>query len=64
MKRSTFLGISLCLALGVFATNRSHAVDAPPLHGLANGTDGSNAVYLYRSSSSFPTPAANACRAS
>jgi methionine-rich copper-binding protein CopC len=30
-------------------------VDRAPLHGLANGTDGSNGVYLYSATSAFPT---------
>ena len=30
-------------------------VDSPPLHALANGVDGPNGLYLYTSSSGFPT---------
>jgi hypothetical protein len=33
----------------------SKGVDNPPLHALANGVSGSNGVYAYGSSSSFPT---------
>jgi Domain of unknown function (DUF4082)/Bacterial Ig domain len=35
-----------------FATG---GVDSPPLHALANGVDGSNGLYVYTSSSSFPS---------
>ncbi len=31
------------------------ATDTPPLHGLANGTDGGNGVYRYGSTGGFPT---------
>lgn len=34
--------------------------DAPPLHFLKNGVDGSNGVYSYSSSSTFPTSSFNA----
>jgi hypothetical protein len=37
----------------------SSAVDNPPLHALANGTDGANAVYAYSASSTFPSSASN-----
>ena len=30
-------------------------VDSPPLHALANGVDGPNGLYIYTSSSGFPT---------
>ena len=33
----------------------SNAADAPPLHGLVSGLDGSNGVYRYGSASSFPS---------
>jgi hypothetical protein len=36
------------------------AVDNPPLHALANGTDGANAVFSYSSTSTFPTSSYNA----
>ncbi len=36
---------------GFFATK---SVDAPPLHALKEGTDGSNGVYLYASGGGFP----------
>jgi hypothetical protein len=32
----------------------------PPLHALANGVDGTNGLYLYGSSSRFPTNSFNA----
>ncbi len=38
----------------------SAPVDAPPLHALANGTDGTNGVYSYGASSLFPTSSLNA----
>jgi Domain of unknown function (DUF4082)/Bacterial Ig domain len=38
----------------------SAGVDVPPLHALANGVDGTNGVYLYGSSSGFPTNSFNA----
>jgi hypothetical protein len=41
---------------GFFANT---GVDTPPLHALANGVDGSNGVYLYGSSSRFPTNSFN-----
>jgi Domain of unknown function (DUF4082)/Bacterial Ig domain len=41
---------------GFFA---STGVDSPPLHALTNGVDGSNGVYLYSSSSGFPTGSFN-----
>jgi hypothetical protein len=41
---------------GFFANT---GVDTPPLHALANGVDGSNGVYLYGSSSGFPTNSFN-----
>lgn len=34
-------------------------VDAPPLHALANGTDGANGLYIYGASSAFPTNSGN-----
>ena len=37
---------------GYFA---SKGVDNPPLHGLANGVSGANGVYVYHSTSAFPT---------
>jgi hypothetical protein len=40
----------------VFATS---AVDAVPLHALASGVDGSNGVYNYGSTSTFPTSSFN-----
>src|SRR5439155_5328768 len=33
----------------------THGVDSPPLHALANGVDGPNGVFIYTSSSVFPT---------
>ena len=36
------------------------AVDNPPLHALANGTDGPNGVFTYGTSSAFPTSTYNA----
>ena len=33
----------------------SNGADAPPLHGLVSGLDGSNGVYRYGSASSFPS---------
>ncbi len=33
----------------------STAKDSPPLHALANGTDGANGVYLYGAGGGFPT---------
>jgi hypothetical protein len=41
-----------------FFTNAG--VDAPPLHALANGSDGANGVYLYGTSSAFPTNSSGA----
>ena len=38
----------------------SQGTDVPPLHGLANGVDGSNGVYSYASQSAFPTSSFNA----
>lgn len=38
----------------------SASVDTPPLHALADGTDGPNGVYVYGSASSFPTSTYNA----
>jgi hypothetical protein len=38
----------------------SAGVDTPPLHALANGTDGLNGVYFYGPSSAFPTNSYNA----
>jgi hypothetical protein len=38
----------------------SAGVDVPPLHALANGVDGTNGLYLYGSSSGFPTNSFNA----
>jgi hypothetical protein len=32
-----------------------HSVDNAPLHALANGVDGGNGVYMYASSSAFPS---------
>ncbi len=32
-----------------------NGVDSPPLHALANGTDGPNGVYLYSTTTAFPT---------
>ncbi|MEP6754694.1 MAG: DUF4082 domain-containing protein, partial [Chthonomonadales bacterium] len=40
-----------------FFTNAG--VDTPPLHALANGVDGANGIYLYGSSSTFPTNSGN-----
>jgi electron transfer flavoprotein alpha/beta subunit len=37
----------------------SVAVDNPPLHALANGTDGANGVYMYSTASAFPSSASN-----
>jgi hypothetical protein len=37
----------------------SSAVDSPPLHALANGTDGANGVFLYGANSAFPSTASN-----
>ena len=34
-------------------------VDAPPMHALANGVDGSNGVYIYGSTSAFPSSSGN-----
>ncbi len=41
-----------------FFTNAG--VDAPPLHALENGTDGANGLYIYGTSSAFPTNTSNA----
>lgn len=41
-----------------FFTNAG--VDTPPLHALANGTDGANGLYIYGTSSAFPTNSSGA----
>jgi len=41
---------------GFFAAS---GVDNPPLHALANGIDGSNGVYIYGSTSAFPSQSFN-----
>jgi hypothetical protein len=49
--------------VGHYAADQNYfasAVDAPPLHALANGTDGPNGVFSYGSSSIFPTLTFNA----
>jgi hypothetical protein len=38
----------------------TQSVDHPPLHALANGTDGPNGVYTYSSSAAFPSSTFNA----
>ena len=40
-----------------FFTNAG--VDAPPLHALAEGVDGSNGIFLYAAASAFPTTSFN-----
>jgi phosphodiesterase/alkaline phosphatase D-like protein len=54
---STFMPAGHYSANGAFF---SAAVDAPPLHGLANGTDGPNGLYHYGATSAFPASTFNA----
>ncbi len=51
--------VSYFTSVGRYSANRNYfaaaGVDNPPLHALQNGIDGANGVYVYSSSSAFPT---------
>jgi hypothetical protein len=57
--------ISYFVPNGHYSANRaffgSTGIDNPPLHALASGVDGSNGVFNYGSTSSFPSDSWNDC---